>query len=150
LVSPKKNEKGEGMFQVTGESISLEQVLSGLKASNSGSVVTHVGVVRPASEGKKVASIEYLINGKEAERELGDIASEIRSRWEIEDIALCRRAGRLNFGEVILVAAVSAARHKAAFEACKGAVERMKIMKSVTKREVFVEGQASSIPPPPA
>jgi len=138
LVSPKKNEKGEGMFQVTGESISLEQVLSGLKASNSGSVVTHVGVVRPASEGKKVASIEYLINGKEAERELGDIASEIRSRWEIEDIALCRRAGCLNFGEVILMVAVSAPRHKAAFEACQGAVERMKNMRSVTKREVFV------------
>jgi molybdopterin synthase catalytic subunit len=125
------------MFQVTGESISLEQVLNSLSAGSSGSVVTHVGVVRPASEGKKVVSIEYLINGKEAETELGDIASEIRTRWEIEDITLCRRAGRLNFGEIILVAAVSAPRHKAAFEACQGAVERMKGMRSVTKREVF-------------
>jgi len=138
------------MFQVTGESISMEQVLGSLNASNSGSVVTHVGVVRPASEGKKVASIEYLINGKEAERELGDIASEIRTQWEIEDIALCRRAGRLNFGEIILVVAVSAPRHKAAFEACRGAVERMKSMKSVTKREVFAEQRASSISAPPA
>jgi len=136
------------MLKVTEESISLDQVLTDLKSNNSGSVVTHVGVVRPASEGKKVASIEYLINGKEAERELSDIASEIRTGWEIEDIALCRRAGRLNFGEAILVVAVSAPRHKAAFEACKGAVERMKIMKSVTKREVFAEGQAISIPPP--
>ena len=127
----------------------MEQVLGSLNASNSGSVVTHVGVVRPASEGKKVASIEYLINGKEAERELGDIASEIRTQWEIEDIALCRRAGRLNFGEIILVAAVSAPRHKAAFEACQGAVERMKKMRSVTKREVLAEQQASSISAPP-
>ncbi len=125
------------MLQVTEKSISLEEVVSGLKASNSGSVVTHAGVVRPASEGKKVVSIEYLIKEEEAERELGDIASEIRKQWAIEDIALCRRAGRLNFGEVILAVAVSAPRHKAAFEAFQGAVERMKSMKSVTKREVL-------------
>ena len=133
------------MFQVTGDFISLEQVLGGLKISSSGSVVTHVGVVRPFSEGKKVVSIEYLINGKEAERELCEIASGIRKQWEIEDIALCRRVGRLNFGEVILAVAVSAARHKAAFEACQDAVMRMKAMRSVTKREMFAEERAASI-----
>ena len=126
------------MVQVTGKSISLEEFISSLNASNSGSVVTHAGVVRPVSEGKKVVSIEYLMKEEEAERELGDIASEIRKQWEIEDIALCRRSGRLNFGEVILAVAVSAPRHKAAFEACQCAVERMKRMNSVTKREVFV------------
>ena len=104
-----------------------------------------MGVVRPASEGKKVVSIEYLINGKEAENELCDIASEIRTRGEIEDIAPCRRAGRLNFGEVILVVAVSAPRHKAAFDACQGAVEKRKGLRSVTKREVFAEQRAPSI-----
>jgi len=127
------------MVEVTGKSISLEQFISRVNASNSGSVVTHAGVVRPVSEGKKVISIEYLMKEEEAESELGDIASEIRTHWEIEDIALCRRAGRLNFGEVILAVAVSAPRHKTAFEACQCAVERMKKMNSVTKREIFVE-----------
>jgi molybdopterin synthase catalytic subunit len=86
-----------------------------------------------------VVSIEYLVNGKEAERELSDIASKIQTQWEIEDIALCRRAGRLNFGEVILVAAVAAPRHKEAFEACQFAVERMKRMASITKKELHAE-----------
>jgi MoaE-MoaD fusion protein len=108
-------------------------------------VVPHVGVVRPATEGKKVVAIEYQLNGKEAGRELCDIASGIRTRWEIEEIALCRRAGRLNFGEVILVAAVSGLRHKAAFLAGQVALERMKRMPSVTEREVFAEERAPSI-----
>jgi molybdopterin synthase catalytic subunit len=125
------------MLQVTDQPISPEQVLASVKVSGSGSVVLHVGVVRPFSEGEKVTSIEYLMERKEAERELAAMASEIKTRWEIEDMALCRRAGRLNFGETILIVAVSASRHKAAFEACQGAVERMKRMRSVTKREVF-------------
>lgn len=127
------------MIQVTEEPISPQQVLTGMKIADSGSIVLHIGIVRPFSEGKRVASIEYQINGKEGEEELSNLASEIQNQWEIEDIALCRRAGRLNFGEVILVAAVSAARHKAAFQACQHGVEKMKTMASVTKRELLEE-----------
>ena len=127
------------MILITGEPVSPQQVVTNLKNDNSGSLVMHVGVVRPFSEGKKVIAIEYQINRQEAERELSDLASEIHTKWEIDDIALCRRAGQLNFGEVILIAAVSAARHKAAFQACQFAVEKMKNMASVTKKELFAE-----------
>ena len=84
-------------------------------------------------------TIEYQIKKLEAERELSDLASEIHTKWEIDDIALCRRAGQLNFGEVILVAAVAAPRHKAAFQACQFAVERMKNMASIKKKELLAE-----------
>jgi len=127
------------MILITREPVSPQQVVTNLKNDNSGSLVMHVGVVRPFSEGKKVTAIEYQINSLEAERELSDLASEIHTKWEIDDIALCRRAGQLNFGEVILIAAVSAARHKAAFQACQFAVEKMKNMASVTKKELFAE-----------
>ncbi len=133
------------MIQVAEKEISPSGVLESLKVSGSGSVVLHVGVVRPFSEGKKVTSIEYLVERKEGEKELSDIASEMNSQWEIEDIALFRRAGRLSFGEVILLVAVSAPRHKAAFQACQWAVEKMKNMRSVTKREVLEESRTSSI-----
>jgi molybdopterin synthase catalytic subunit len=138
------------MIQVTENEISPPGVLAGMKVSGSGSVVLHVGVVRPFSEGKRVTSIEYLVERKEGEKELSDIASGIKGQWEIEDIALFRRAGRLSFGEVILLVAVSAPRHKAAFQACQWAVEKMKGMASVRKREVFEESRASSISPLPA
>ena len=127
------------MILITGEPVFPQQVLTNLKTHDSGSLVMHVGVVRPFSEGKKVMAIEYQIKRPEAERELSDLASEIRTQWEIDDIALCRRAGQLNFGEVILIAAVSAGRHKAAFQACQFAVEKMKNMSSVSKRELLAE-----------
>jgi len=127
------------MIQITEKAISPPQVLASLKTSTSGSILIHAGVVRPFSQGKRVVSIEYQANKKEAERELSDIASEIQNKWEIEDIALCRRTGQLSFGEVILVVAISAPRHKAAFQACQFAVEQMKNMASFTKKELFAE-----------
>ena len=127
------------MILITGEPVFPQQVLANLKTDKSGSLVMHVGVVRPFSEGKKVIAIEYQISKLEAERELSDLTSGIRSKWEIDDIALCRRAGRLNFGEVILMVAVSAPRHKAAFQACQFAVEQMKNMVSVKKKEQFAD-----------
>lgn len=137
------------MIKITGEPVLPQKVLNNLRTENSGSLVLHVGVVRPFSEGKKVTSIEYQIIREDAERELSDLTSEIQSKWEIDDIAICRRAGQLNFGDIILIAAVSAARHKTAFEACQFAVEQMKNMKSVVKKEIFLEplGESKEVGP---
>ncbi len=129
------------MIQINAEPVSPQQVLANLKTSNAGSVVIHLGVVRPVSEGKKVVSIEYQADRQMAERELSSLASEIQGRWQIDDVALCRRTGQLNFGEVILVAAVAAPRHKAAFQACQFAVEQMKNMASIKKRELLAESE---------
>ncbi len=129
------------MIQINAEPVSPQQVLANLKTSNAGSVVIHLGVVRPVSEGKKVVSIDYQADRQMAERELSSLASEIQGRWQIDDVALCRRTGQLNFGEVILVAAVAAPRHKAAFQACQFAVEQMKNMASIKKRELLAESE---------
>ena len=126
------------MIQVLRRPVSLERVLKSMKSDSSGSLVIHIGVVRPSSEGKKVVSIEYQAEKFEGEKELFQIAAEIRDRWEIQDIALCRRIGNLKAGEVILLSAVAARHRKEAFEACEEAVERMRNMTSVKKREIFV------------
>jgi len=125
------------MIQVINRAIAPQEVLDSLKSDASGSVVMHIGVVRPSSGGEKVTSIEYRVVEDEAERELSQITSAIRNKWEIQDIALCRRTGMLPLGEIILVAAVSAPHRKEAFEACQYAVERLRGMTSVKKREIY-------------
>jgi molybdopterin synthase catalytic subunit len=127
------------MIAVTDEAFSPGQILEALRTDASGSVVIHVGIVRPFSEGKTVACIEYEADVGAAEEELSRIASDIAARWQIQDLALCRRTGRLKLGELILAAAVSAAHRREAFEACQYAVERLKAMKSIAKREIWQE-----------
>ena len=125
------------MVKVTEALVSPQLLLDSLRTDSSGSVVTHLGIVRPDSNGRKVVSIEYEADINASERELSNIANEILTKWGIQDIALCRRIGRLDLGDLILMVAVASVHRKEAFEACEYAVECMRSMKSVTKKEIL-------------
>jgi molybdopterin synthase catalytic subunit len=123
------------MVKVTDALVSLQLLLESLKTDSSGSIVMHLGIVRPESEGRKVISIEYEAGINAAESELLYITKEIRAKWKIQDIVLYRRVGKLNLGDVILIAAIATPHRKEAFEACEYAVERMRSMTSIRKKE---------------
>ena len=125
------------MVKVTEVMVSPQLLLDSLRTDSSGSIVTHLGIVRPDSNGRKVVSIEYEADINASERELSNIANEILTKWEIQDIVLCRRTGRLDLGDLILMVAVASPHRKEAFEACEYAVECMRSMKSVKKKEIL-------------
>jgi molybdopterin synthase catalytic subunit len=125
------------VVKVTEELISPQLLLDSLKTDSSGSIVMHLGIVRPDSEGRKVISIEYAAEINSAEKELLHITNEIRAKWKIQDIALCRRTGRLDVGDMILMVAIASPHRKEAFEACEYAVERMRSMQSISKKEIL-------------
>jgi molybdopterin synthase catalytic subunit len=125
------------MVKVTEKFVSPQLLLDSLKTDSSGSIVMHLGIVRPDSNGRRVVSIEYEADINAAERELSHIVNEILTKWKIQDIALCRRRGRLDLGGVILMVAIAAPHRKEAFEACEYAVECMRNMDSVKKKEIL-------------
>ena len=125
------------MIKVTEELVSPQLLLDSIRTDSSGSIVTHLGIVRPDSNGRKVISIEYEADIDASERELSSIAKEILAKWKIQDISLCRRIGRLDLGDSILMVAISSPHRKEAFEACEYAVECMRSMKSVRKKEIL-------------
>jgi molybdopterin synthase catalytic subunit len=125
------------MVKVTEALVSPQLLLNSLKTDSSGSIVMHLGIVRPDSNGQKVISIEYEADINASERELLRIPNEILTKWEIQDIALCRRIGRLDLGDLILIVAVASPHRKEAFEACEYAVECMRSMKSVKRKEIL-------------
>jgi len=127
------------MVKVTETLVSPQSLLDSLKTDSSGSIVIHLGIVRPDSEGRKVSCIEYEMEGNAAEKELLHIENETMTKFQIQDVGLCRKTGRLNLGEVILMAVISAPHRKEAFEACEFAVKQMRNMTSVKKREHFKE-----------
>lgn len=67
-----------------------------------------------------------------------DVVSDIKGEWAIEDIFIIRRMGQIAVGEIILAAAVSAKNRHDAFEACAGTIDRLKKLKTIKKREVFI------------
>lgn len=129
------------MIEITPNPLLPELIISKLRKDDCGAIVTFVGTVRNATQGRKVAFLEIEACGENAEANLSKIASEISDKWQLQNIAICRRVGRLRVGEIALVTAVAAPHRQEAFQACQYAVDSIKQGKVTTEREIYEAGE---------
>ena len=127
-------------IEITSAPISTESVAEKVKQNCYGALVTFTGTVRDNSEGYKVIFMEYEAFPEMAYKKLAEIADEVRLRWQPLDIAISHRVGRLEVGEVALVIAVASPHRKEAFEACQYAIDRIKEIVPIWKKEIREDG----------
>jgi molybdopterin synthase catalytic subunit len=130
------------MIELTKRPILLEPIINQVKTNSSGCVVTYVGLIRDYSQGKPVLSVEYKDTGT-AEKGLEQIASEIRQKWAVNNIAICHRLGKLKVGDINFLVAVAAAHRQEGFAACQYAVDRFKELMPTQKTETYLDGNTS-------
>ena len=133
---------GQHMIYITQEPLNPEDVTDLVRRNSNGAVVTFLGTTRDASHGRRVLYLEYEAYQPMAEKTLQQIAQEIRERWEIEEMAIAHRVGRLEIGEISLVVALASPHRKEAFEASQYALDRIKAIVPIWKKEVFEGGEA--------
>jgi molybdopterin synthase catalytic subunit len=121
-------------------------VLVAVSTPQSGGVDMFVGTVRDHSGGRRVKGIEYTAYVPMAEKLMAEIERDVRRQWSIENIILMHRIGVLSVGEVAVVTAVAAAHRKEAFEACRYAIDRIKSIVPIWKRELYEDQLASILP----
>ena len=131
------------MIEITRKPISPELVVSKVKTNSSGCVATYVGLIRSYSRDKPVVSVEYEDTQGTAKDRLEGIASEIRQKWQVENIAICHRIGKLKVGDINLVVAIAAAHRQEGFAACQYAVDRFKEIIPTHKKETYTDGSTS-------
>jgi len=125
---------------ITSKPISLESVVDQVKTESSGCVVTYVGLIRDISYGKQVVSVEYADAEGKAEDRLREIAGEIRQKWQVNNIAIFHRVGKLDVGDINLVVAVAAAHRREGFAACQYAIDQFKQKMPTHKKETYRDG----------
>ena len=128
------------MIEITEEPLSPESIVNKTRTDDSGCVATYVGLIRQYSEGKTVLSVEYEDPRGEAKGRLEEIASEARQRWQINNIAIFHRIGKLRVGDINLVIAVAAAHRKEGFAACQYVIDRFKERLPTRKQETYQNG----------
>jgi molybdopterin synthase catalytic subunit len=130
------------LFEITSHPISADEVIARLSDPANGAVVTFVGVVRGETDGRPVRYLEYEAYPEMAEATLAQIGDEIKTRWPtIRQVAIVHRVGRLEVGESAVVIALSAAHRAETFDALRYAIERLKEIVPVWKKEVWAEGE---------
>ena len=129
------------MILITHDELDTGQVVSEVGHPGAGATVTFVGTTRDNTAGRRVLFLEYEAYRPMADQQLGRVAQEMRDRWELTEVAIHHRLGKLEIGEASLVVAVSSAHRKEAFEACHFSIDRIKQIVPIWKKEFFEGGE---------
>ena len=128
------------MIILTDEPLDPVAVTDSVRQDGNGAVVTFLGATRDNFGGKRVTRLEYEAYDEMAIRKLGEVRDSLRADFGIEDIAIAHRTGRVDVGHISLVVAVASPHRREAFEACHEAVNRIKTIVPIWKKEWFADG----------
>jgi len=130
-----------GAFRLSGEALSLEAVVEEVSSDEAGAVATFVGTTRVHSRGRTVTHLEYEAYEGMAEQMMAEIADELLGRYDLCEIAIHHRIGRVGIGERSVVIAVSAPHRHDALAACRDAIDTLKQRVPLWKKEVYEGGE---------
>lgn len=129
------------LFEVVTEALRVDEVVGRVADPAVGAVIAFVGTVRGMTDGRKVRYLEYEAYPEMAEETLRQIGDEIRERWKtIRKVAIVHRLGRLRIGDISVVIALSAGHRPEVFDAVRYAIDRLKEIVPIWKKEVWSDG----------
>ena len=126
---------------VTTRPLDLNAVAKRVEFSGAGAILIFSGVVRDNAKGKAVKYLEYEAYSEMAERSLQQIIDEIHARWSDVRVAIVHRIGKIKISESSLIIAVGAPHRPEAYAASRYAIERIKAIVPVWKKEFTLDGQ---------
>lgn len=130
------------VFEITREPIDKAGLELTLLAGEAGAIVTFDGVVRNNTKGRPVVELHYDAYVPMAIKEMRRIGGEIREKWpDIARIGMIHRFGRMQVSESSVVIVIASPHRRAAFEACRYAIDRLKQTVPIWKKEVFADGE---------
>jgi molybdopterin synthase catalytic subunit len=130
-----------GAFLLSDEPLSLDRVVEEVRDERAGAIATFTGTTRIHSRGRDVEHLDYEAYEGMAEQVMEEIAAELRAQYELCEIAIHHRTGRVAIGETSVVIAVSAPHRADALAACKDAIDRLKERVPLWKKEVYESGE---------
>jgi MoaE-MoaD fusion protein len=130
-----------GAFLLSDEPLSLERVVDEVRSDAAGAIATFTGTTRIESRGRTVTHLDYEAYEGMAEHVMAEIAAALRERYELCDIAIHHRIGRVGIGDTSVVIAVSAPHRQDALAACRDAIDELKQRVPLWKKEMYTGGE---------
>ena len=135
------------MVQLTRELIDYLKLTEHVRRPNCGGIVTFLGTVRDLTDGRTTAALDYEAYPGMAEKKMAEIERETRDRWPGSEVMIVHRLGHLEVGEVSVGVAVSCPHRAEAFEACRYAIDRLKLIVPIWKKENWADGTSEWVHP---
>jgi MoaE-MoaD fusion protein len=122
------------------EPIDTAGVLANLKGGEDGAAVVFEGVVRNQTRGRRTLYLDYEAYEEMARQEMEGLAEQALKQFQVRDVVLVHRLGRLEIGETSVLIIVASAHRGAAFDACRWLIDTLKRTVPIWKKEYFEDG----------
>jgi molybdopterin synthase catalytic subunit len=122
------------------EPIDSNRIVAEMKDPEDGAVVVFDGIVRNHSRGRRTSYLEYSAYEPMAAAELEKLAQSALSNFQVRDVRIVHRLGRLEIGETSVLIVVVSAHRAAAFDAARWIIDTLKKTVPIWKKEFFADG----------
>lgn len=128
-------------YDVVKEPIDISKYQQQVLNAHQGAVVVFTGHVREWTHGTRTVHLEYEAYTPMAVKMMAQIGNEIKERWPDVETAIAHRIGKLEISDVAVVIVTSAPHRKNAYAANEYAIERIKEIVPIWKKEVWEDGE---------
>lgn len=128
-------------FEIVEESINPEVYREWTLNSKQGAIVVFTGHVREWTKGIRTEYLAYEAYVPMAEKKMSEIGDEIAERWPGTIVAIAHRIGELQISDIAVVISVSSPHRKDAYKANEYAIERIKEIVPIWKKEIWEDGE---------
>jgi molybdopterin synthase catalytic subunit len=135
------------MTRLTPDPIDYPALTEAVRSPHCGGVVLFLGTVRDLTGDEVTVFLDYDAYRPMAEKKLAEVEAEVRRRWPVGDVALVHRLGRLAVGEVSVAVAVSCPHRAEAFAAARFAIDAVKELVPIWKKENAPDGSSGWVHP---
>ena len=122
------------------EIIDTQRIVAGLKRGEDGAALVFEGIVRNQTRGRKTLYLDYEAYEEMALGQMESLANQALQQFQVRDVAIVHRLGRLEIGETSVLIAVTSAHRAAAFDACRWLFDTLKRTVPIWKKEHFEDG----------
>lgn len=127
-------------YWLSEDPITINECIDKVIRPEAGAISTFIGVAREYTQGKRTLFLEYDAYVPMATKQLARIGEEIQEKWPDARVAIAHRLGRLDISEVAVAIAVSTPHRDASFKASRYAIERIKEIVPIWKKEHWEDG----------
>jgi len=128
-------------FELTTSPIDINSVARKIVPPECGATVTLDGYVRKFTKGRETLHLFYEAYEPMALKEMEKLGQQAREQFEVSNIGIVHRLGRLEIGETSVVISVAAPHRKAAFAACEWLIRELKRTVPIWKKEIYADGE---------